>query len=108
MKFEFFLNKTKWLGHKIDETGIELNPEKVTAILELKHPENQKQLKSFLDAMQYLAKFTPRLSKRTERLRKLLKKDSKWNWGKSRCRFQNYKEIADRRTLLGPLRKRQR
>ena len=79
---EFFLNKTKWLGHEFDETGIKPNKEKVKAILELKHPKNQKQLKSFLGAIQYLAKFLPRLSEGTERLRRLLKKDSTWNWGK--------------------------
>ena len=73
-KSEFFLNKTKWLGHEIDETGIKPNTEKVRAILDLKPPENQKQLKSFLGAIQYLAKFIPRLSERTERLRRLLKK----------------------------------
>ena len=56
-KSEFFLNRTKWLGHEIDETGIKPNKEKVKAILELKHPDNQKQLKSFLGAIQYLAKF---------------------------------------------------
>ena len=71
-KSEFVLNKTKWLGHEIDETGIKPNEEKVKAILELKHPENQKQLKSFLGAIKYLAKFLPRLSERTERLRRLL------------------------------------
>ena len=81
-KSEFFLNRTKWLGHEIDETGIEPNEEKVKAIPELKHPENQKQLKSFLGAIQYLAKFLPTLSERTERLRRLLKRDSTWNWGK--------------------------
>ena len=67
-KPECFLNKTKWLGHEIDEMGIKPNKEKVKAILELKHPENQKQLKSFLGAIQYLAKLLPRLSERTERL----------------------------------------
>ena len=81
-KSEFFLNKTKWLGHENDEMGIKPNKEKVKAILELKPPENQKQLKLFLGAIQYLAKFLPRLSERTERLRKLLKKDFTWNWGK--------------------------
>ena len=38
-KSDFFSNKTKWLGHEIDETGIKPNEEKVKAILELKHPE---------------------------------------------------------------------
>ena len=65
-KSEFFFHKTKWLGHEIDETGIKPNKEKVKAILDLEHPENQKQLKSFLGAIQYLAKFLPRLSERTE------------------------------------------
>ena len=33
--------------HEIDENGIKPNKEKVKAILDLKHPENPKQLKSF-------------------------------------------------------------
>ena len=98
-KSEFFLNKTKWLGHEIDETGIKPNTEKVKAILDLKPPENQKQLKSFLGAIQYLAKFIPRLSERTERLRILLKKKSKWNWGKEQDEDFNNKETTNRRTL---------
>ena len=69
----------KWLGHEIDEDGIKPN-KKVKAILELKHPENPKQLKFFLGAIQYLAKFLPRLSERTDRLRKLLKKNTEWRW----------------------------
>ena len=83
-KSEFFLNKTKGLGHEIDETGIKPNKEKIKKTLELKHSENHKQLKSFLGAIQYLAMYLPRLSERTERLRRLLKKDSTWNWGNNK------------------------
>ena len=72
-KSEFFLKSTKWLGHENDEMRIKPNREKVKAILELKHPENQKQLKSFLGAIQYLAKLLPRLSEKIDRLQKLLK-----------------------------------
>ena len=79
-KSEFFKNEMKWLGHEIDENGIRPNKENVKAILELKHPENPKQLKSFLGAIQYLAKFLPKLSERTDRLRKLLKKNTEWRW----------------------------
>ena len=70
----------KWLGHEIDEEGIKPNKEKVKAILDLKHPENPKQLKSFLGAIQYLAKILPRLSERTDKLRKLLKKNTECKW----------------------------
>ena len=71
------------------------------AILDLKPPENQKQLKSFLGAIQYLAKFIPRLSERTERLRKLLKKESKWNWGKEQDEdFNNIKKLLTEEPYL--------
>ena len=80
-KSEFFMKETKWLGHEINENGIKPNEEKVEAILKLKAPENTKDLKSFLGAIQYMAKFLPKLSERTDRLRKLLKKNEPWKWG---------------------------
>ena len=67
----------------------------------MKHPENQKQLKSFLGAIQYLAKFLPRLSEKTDRLRKLLKKDSVWNWGKQQDEdFNSIKEMLTEEPCL--------
>ena len=80
-KSEFFLKRTKWLGHEIDENGIKPNEEKVEAIQKLKSLNNTKELKSFLGAIQYLAKFLPQLSEKTDRLRKLLKKNEPWIWG---------------------------
>ena len=79
-KSEFFMNRMKWLRHEIDENGIKPNEEKVEAILKLKPPENTKELKSFLGAIQYMAKFLPKLSEQTDRLRKLLKKNEPWKW----------------------------
>ena len=72
---------TKWLGHEINENGIKPNEEKVEAILKLKAQENTKDLKSFLGAIQYMAKFLPKLSEPTDRLRKLFKKNEPWKWG---------------------------
>ena len=51
-KSEFFQNKMKWLEHEIDEDGIKPNKGKVKTILDLKHPENAKKLKSFFGAIQ--------------------------------------------------------
>ena len=56
-KSEFFLNRTNWLGHEIDENGIKPNEEKVGDILKLKAPENTKDVKSFFGAIQNMAKF---------------------------------------------------
>ena len=70
----------KWLGHEKDEDGIKPNKEKVKPILDLEHPENPKQIKSFLEAIHYLAKLLPRLSEKTDKLQKLLKKNTEWKW----------------------------
>ena len=80
-KSEFFMNSTKWPGHGIGENGIEPNEEKVEAIIKLKLSENTKNLKSFLAAIQYMAKYLPKFLERSDRLRKLLKKNEQWNWG---------------------------
>ena len=71
----------KWLSLEIDENGIKPNEDKVEAIFKLNPPENTKKLISILRAMQCLAKFLPKLLERTDRLRKLLKKNETWNWG---------------------------
>ena len=75
------MNRTKWLRHQLDEKGIKSNEEKIEAILKLNPPENTKELKSFLEAIQYVAKFLSKLSEQTDQLRKLLKKNEPWNWG---------------------------
>ena len=74
------MNRIKWLGHEIYENGIKPNEEKIEAKQKLKPPENTKELK-FLGAIQYMAKFLPKLSEQTDRLRKLLKKNEPWIWG---------------------------
>ena len=46
---------------------------------ELKEPKNEKELKSFLGAIQYLSKYIENLSAQTDLLRQLLKKNE-WVW----------------------------
>ena len=84
-KSEFFMNKTKALGLNQDENGRKSNKKcgsdsKLDAIGKLK------KLKSFLGALQYMAKFLLKLSEQTDRSRKLLKKTNPGNrdWNKKR------------------------
>ena len=67
------MKQTKWLGHQIDENRIKPNEEKVEAILKLKPPNNTKELKSFLGAIQYLTVSGEFPTEQTNSLRKLLK-----------------------------------
>ena len=67
-------------GHQIDENGIKRNEETVEAILKMNPPNNTKELKSFISAIQYLANFLSKQSEKTDRLKKLLKKNKTWKW----------------------------
>ena len=89
------------MGYEIDKYGIKPNNEKVRAITELKPPENTKELKSFLGAIQYLAKFIPKLSERTEKLRRLLKKNVEWNWdAEKQEHFEKIKKFLTEKPCL--------
>ena len=73
-KSEFFKTEIEWIGHKIDQAGIRPFQDKLLAIKKLKQPKNEKELKSFLGASQYLSKYIDNLSAQTDSLRQLLKK----------------------------------
>ena len=79
-KTEFFKSEIEWVGHKIDQNGIRPLQDKLKAIQELKEPKNEKELKSFLGAIQYLSKYIENLSAQTDLLRQLLKKNNEWSW----------------------------
>ena len=92
-KTEFCLKETVWLGHHISKDGIKPNEEKTLPITNLEHPNNPKELKSFLGAVQYFSKFIKDLSKLTDRMRQLLKKDTEWEWTEEReSDFKKVKE----------------
>ena len=91
-KSEFFKTEIVWIGHKIDQNGIRPLQNKLLAIKNLKQPKNEKELKSFLGAIQYLSKYIDNLSAQTDSLRQLLKKDTEWLWTEAHTRaFENLK-----------------
>ena len=92
-KSEFFKTEIEWIGHKIDQNGIRPIQDKLMAIKNLKQPNNEKELKSFLGAIQYLSKYIDNLSAQTDSLRQLLKKDTEWLWTEEHTRaFENLKQ----------------
>ena len=84
---EFFKSEIEWVGRKIDQNGIRLLQDKLKAIQELKEQKNEKELKSFWEAIQFLSKYTENLSAQTDLLKQLLK--------------QNKQMDMDTRTLRG-------
>ena len=54
--------------------------QKTEAIKNLKAKKNKKEPKSFLRSIQHLSKFIKNLSKKTDNMKRLLKKDIAWDW----------------------------
>ncbi len=75
-KCEFNKSKIVFVGHLIDENGIQPDPEKTAAIAEMKPPTSITELRRFLGMANQLGKFSPILAELTQPLRELLKKSA--------------------------------
>ena len=80
-KCEFRKRQLKFLGHIIDENGISPDPDKISAIVEMKPPTNVSELRRFMGMINQLGKFSHNLAELTQPLRQLLSKSSTWVWG---------------------------
>ena len=106
-KCEFFKKETEWIGHRIDQNGIRPSQDKLEAITKIEKPKNEKELKSFLGAMQYLAKYIENLSAQTDILRKLLKKTKQMELDtRTYGGIQQLKKVNNTTAMLSPLQRR--
>ena len=74
MKLIFFGETYTTNGHKPDKS-------KVLAITTMPSPTNKNQVQSFIGMINYLSKFSPRLSEIAEPIRELSKDKVPFNWG---------------------------
>ena len=80
-KCEFRKNKLKFLGHVIDDKGITADPDKTSAIREMRTPTNVSELRRFMGMVNQMGKFSAKLATLTQPLRELLSKKNAWLWG---------------------------
>ena len=76
----------EYLGHLISKRGIELMPDKLSAIKEMPAPRNSKEIKEFLGLVGYYQKFIPRFSDIAKPLTRLMRHDMTFEWCK-KCEF---------------------
>ena len=69
-----------FMGHVISEKGLQADPAKVKAVLEMPTPIDVASVRRFIGFTNYLSKFLPRLSDALEPLRKLTSPDVEWFW----------------------------
>ena len=97
-KCEFSKDKVTYLSQVIGSNGIQPDPDKVRAILEMQEPKNTSEVRRFLGMANQLGKFSSSLSDLTKPLPDLLSTKSDWQWGPAQA-----KAFADlRRELSNP------
>ena len=79
-KSKFFQKDVEWCGFSISDDGVKPENSRVEAIQAIKPPKTLTEVRSFLGSVQYLMRYIPKLTEKTEPLRQLLQKRTKWNW----------------------------
>lgn len=76
----FNVDTIKFLGHIISKEGIQIDPDKVSAITKRPRPQNVAEVCRFLGIVNHIGKFAPNLAETTKPLQDLLKKEVSWIW----------------------------
>ena len=93
-KCAFGLEEVKLLGYIVGTQGIRTDPEKVTAIANLKPPKTVNEVRSFLGMTGYYRSCVPDYAKTAEPLVSLTRKHIRFDWNDERQRaFDTLKEL---------------
>uniref|UniRef100_A0A2N9G9N4 Uncharacterized protein n=1 Tax=Fagus sylvatica TaxID=28930 RepID=A0A2N9G9N4_FAGSY len=102
-KCAFGVTSGKLLGFIVSGRGIEIDPAKVQAIRSMPAPKTEKEIRSFLGRINYIARFIAQLTATCEPLFKLLRKDVKIKWTEDCQRaFDKIKEYLLNPPILVP------
>jgi len=93
-KCTFGVEGGKFLGFMLTHRGIEANPDKCQAILNMRSPNSVKEVQQLLGRLTALSRFVPRLAERTRPIVQLLRKGKKFAWD-DQCEeiFKQFKEF---------------
>ena len=79
-KSTFEVTTRKLLGFLVGDRGIEVDPSKIKAILEMPPPRSEKEIKGFLGWLQYISWFIAKLTSTCKPIFKLLRKNEPHTW----------------------------
>jgi len=102
-KCTFDVTLEKLLGFMVSQRGIEVDPEKIKAIVEMKSPRTEKEIQG-LGRIQYISRFIALLTMTCEPLFRLLKKEVPTVWNEL-CQeaFKKIKSYLMKPPILVPL-----
>ena len=81
-KCAFGVTRVEYLGHILTDKGVEMDPEKISSIVNWPRPKALKELQKFLGLANYYRRFIALFSKLARPLHDLQKKSASWRWSK--------------------------
>ena len=100
-KCKFLQPRIKFLGHVIDKEGIRADPEKTTAISNMKPPQSVSDVRRFMGLVNQLGKFSSRIAEISQPVRELLHRNRAWIWGPDQEKsFTDIKQELTKPTVL--------
>ena len=104
-KCAFGVTSGKLLGFIISTRGIKIDPKKIKAIMSLRPPQNEKEIRGFLGRLQYISRFISKLTMVCEPIFKKFKKGAPKKWDDSfQKAFDRIKEYLTNPPVLAPAR----
>ncbi|CAA0815055.1 Unknown protein, partial [Striga hermonthica] len=100
-KCKFGVRSGKFLGYLVMEKGIEVNPEKVRAVLEMQAPRNLREVQILTGRLAGLSRFIAQSAEKSFPFFKALKKGSRFEWtSQAQQAFERLKEFLAELPLL--------
>ena len=101
LKCAFGVTSGKFLGFIVGKEGIEIDPDKVKAIIQMPPPRNLRELRGLQERLAYIKRFISNLSGRCQPFARLLKKDIPFIWDQA-CQnaFESIKQYLTKPPVL--------
>ena len=102
-KCPFGATSEKLLGFVVSKKGIEIDPDKVRAIQDLPSPRTQKEVRSFMGRLNYIARFISQMTAKCDPIFKMLWMDNSDKWDEEcQIAFDKVKEYLTNAPVLVP------
>ena len=79
-KCHFRCMSIPFFGKVVSREGIQPDPQKVKALIDIPVPNNKRELWAFLGIINYLCKFSPHMAEVCDPLQKLMSSKAAWTW----------------------------
>ena len=101
-KCSMFQQRVHFLGHVLTESGIEVQPEKISVVQQWPVPRSLTELRSFVGLCSYYRRFIPGFADIAAPLHALTRKNARFSWGADQDEaFNRLKECLTTAPILG-------